>query len=484
MLQNYYFFFIYQKKVVPLQMIMRKFYLVIVFLCSAAMLVAQNTAADKLFKAGNYKQAREKYAALLKSSPNNSHAIFHYARCSQELGDLKTALEYYRKLPTNYKAKYCPIGDIYVRQLNPDAAIEAYTKYLSLIGKDIEEEPQVAQLIARAEIVQRYLRRVERITVIDSVLVPIDKMLEYCVMSAEAGQLKYEVPSGLEYTNARGDYRLLAKNDGSTQKIYSTHRLIDTWTEPEELPRNINFTSKQSSPYLLTDGVTLYFAAESPEGFGGLDIYISRYNVTTEVYTDPDNIGLPYNSSYNEYMLVLDESQQKGYLATDRFAPAGYVHIYTYLIPKKKQYWKDLESAELIKYAQLRAWDVAKDNQVDDDEESLSESSVVDSLNMFVEGGAGDFYFVLNDSVVYTVAEQFKSNEAYSLFENWEKAENKINIDELQLEDLRKQYFLADEQGREQLTPVIVELECSLYKEKKQNNILLQEIRQKEMSAY
>jgi tetratricopeptide (TPR) repeat protein len=448
------------------------------------MLFAQKSpAADKLFQEGKYKQAREKYAALLKSSPNNTYAIFHYARCSQELGDLKTALEYYRKLPVNYKDKYCPMGNVYVQQLNPDAAIEAYMKYLSLIGKDIDEDKQVAELIVRAEKVQRYLRRVERIVILDSILVPIDKMLDQLVLSTEAGQLKYDLLTGLQYTNPRGDYRLSAIKDGASQKLYSAHRLIDSWTEPEELPDNINFAKKHSSPYLLSDGVTLYFAAESLEGFGGLDIYVSRFNVTTQVYTDPDNIGLPYNSSSNEYMLILDEAQQKGYLATDRFAPAGYVHIYTYRIPQKKQYWRDVEASELSKYAQLRAWDVNGDKDVEIDDNPL-ESSVVDSLIMIVDATSDDFRFVLNDSVVYTIAEQFKSDEAYLMFETWEKTDKQIRGDELKLEDLRKQYLQADEQRREELTSIIIDLESKLYSDKKRNYNLLLEIRHKEMSAH
>jgi tetratricopeptide (TPR) repeat protein len=436
------------------------------------MLVAQNTAADKLFKAGNYKQAREKYAALLKSSPNNSHAIFHYARCSQELGDLKTALEYYRKLPTNYKAKYCPIGDVYVRQLNPDAAIEAYTKYLSLIGKDIEEEPQVAQLIARAEIVQRYLRRVERITVIDSVLIPIDKMLEYCVMSAEAGQLKYEVPSGLEYTNARGDYRLLAKNDGSTQKIYSTHRLIDTWTEPEELPRNINFTSKQSSPYLLTDGVTLYFAAKDSNGFGGLDIYVSRYNTATETYTTPENIGLPFNSPANEYLFVLDKTDGVGYLATDRFAEEGMVHIYTFLVPESKQYWKDLPADSLAAYAQLQYFE---QGIYEDDPAATIIDLSIDTIP--------EFSFVINDSTIYHSINDFCNPKAREMFIEWQVVEKQLTEELEQIAKLRLEYAVADESRQKELTPIILQLENNRGQLVKRSQNLLLEIRALEIKV-
>ena len=116
--------------------------------------------------------------------------------------------------------------------------------------------------------------------------------------------------------------------------------LLDQWTQPDTLPENINFTSDQCSPYVLNDGVTLYFAAKDSNGLGGLDIYVSRYNMATENYTNPENLGFPYNSTANEYLFVLDEMRQIGYLATDRFAAEGRVHVYSFAISADKQYWR------------------------------------------------------------------------------------------------------------------------------------------------
>ena len=76
----------------------------------------------------------------------------------------------------------------------------------------------------------------------------------------------------------------------------------------------------QNYPYMLSDGVTLYFASKDTNGLGGYDIYVTRYNTHTNTYTTPENLGFPYNSSANDYLMVIDELQQVGYFATDRFS--------------------------------------------------------------------------------------------------------------------------------------------------------------------
>ena len=261
---------------------MRKIYSLILFLVCALLAVAQtHSSADKLFQAGDYVSAQDQYGKLLRSYPTHALYLYRYARCAQELGDLATALAYFDKAGDRYMLKYFYLGEIYLQQWNPDAAIAAYNKYLSSLTESNERESYIAQQIAYAEKLQRYLRRVERLEIIDSVLVPLNSSLitHSLSLSLEAGQLQFDSIAGLQFTNQRGDHRLWSQLVDSTQILLSSHRLLDTWTTPDTLPQTINFTTCQLSPYMLNDGVTLYFAAEDTNGIGGLDIYVSRYNM-------------------------------------------------------------------------------------------------------------------------------------------------------------------------------------------------------------
>ena len=460
---------------------MRKLSLFILFFCLSSVLVAQkNNSADKLFQDGNYSQAMEKYAILLKSNPSHPQTIFRYARCAQELGDITTAMEYYNKLPESYSSKFYYMAEIYMQKWHADAAIEAYNKYLSMQDKETGKEEHIAKQVALAEKLQRYLRRVERIHVLDSIMIPMDSIQANLKFSVEAGLLQYDSVMGLCYTNQRGDYRIWSQMVDSVPMLCSSHQLLDTWTEMEVLPENVNFANEQYSPYLLGDGVTLYFSANAPEGIGGLDIYVSRYNVATEMYTDPDNIGFPYNSTANEYWLIMDESQQKGYLATDRFAPEGFIHVYTFVIPQQKHYWRGLGADELANYAQLKVWDVLPS----DDTEEVIDTTMNEIVDWLPSDSISvDFRFVLNDSVVYTRTTDFRSDEAYVKFVEWEEYQLKWRNDSIKLDGLRKQYMEADELTRQNLMPMIMELESHLRTSNYKGDELLLTIRRLETSA-
>ena len=64
----------------------------------------------------------------------------------------------------------------------------------------------------------------------------------------------------------------------------------------EEVGTDLNYPSMNS------DGITLYFAAKGEASLGGYDIFITRYDAEDGSYLKPDNMGLPFNSPFNEYM--------------------------------------------------------------------------------------------------------------------------------------------------------------------------------------
>ena len=462
---------------------MRKFYSLILFLACALLAVAQTHAsADKLFQAGDYATAQEQYGKLLKSYPREALYLYRYARCAQELGDLATAIQYFDKAGDRYMLKYFYLGEVYLQQWHADAAIEAYNKYLSSLTEPNEREPYIAQQIAYAEKIQRYLRRVERVTVIDSVLVPLHQMLLQCSLSPEAGRLQYDSLGGIEFTNQRGDHRLWSQLVDSNQLLLSSHRLLDTWTTSDTLPTTINFTTSQISPYLLNDGVTLYFAAQDSNGLGGWDIYISRYNTATELYTAPENLGFPYNSPANEYMYIVDENQGVAYLATDRFAPQGYVHIYSLAIPEQKQYCRGMTSDSLAAYAQLRAF--YKTERSDNVPSEPSKPSKLSELSNPSDPSKlhDAISFVINDSVIYTSVDAFLSQEAKQLFMEWEQLQERLTKEQNQLEQLRMQYMQAEETLQAELAPKILQLESDVVRLQERCWALPREIRQRESS--
>lgn len=445
--------------------------------CSITLLGQTPSSADTQFKAGKYAEAQKAYKALIKSYPSNPLFSYRYARCAQELGDDSTAIEYFILSGNRYNLKHLYIGDSYLRLWNADAAIESYHRYQE---KEPEERQEyIQQKLAEAEKLQRYLRRVEKIQVIDSVEIAIDHMLDVVKLSAEAGHLSLDSMHSIVYTNQRNDKRIWATHHEDGRILLTSHRLMDHWSNSDTLPTSINFAADQCSPYLLSDGVTLYFAAEDENGIGGLDIYISRYNTTTETYTTPENIGMPYNSPANEYMMVIDEVHQVGYLATDRSSKPGFVHVYSFAIPEQKQYWRNLENNQLVKYAKLQQFELYTEDVAPSIE--VTEVELPQITEQSVE--IGDFRFVINDSVVYYSIDNFQVSDAKDKYLEWKTVEAQLQTEAQQLTELRKDYAAADEIERKALAPSIMQLEKNQYLLAQRCQSLLYDIRQIEMSA-
>jgi hypothetical protein len=317
------------------------------------------------------------------------------------------------------------------------------------------------------------MRRVEKLQVIDSIDVPLHQMIEACALSAEAGRLTYDSIGQIVYTNQRED-RMLWGTQDSLQYIVSSHRLLDHWTEPDTLPMAVNRFASQNNPYLLSDGITMYYSACDSNGLGGYDIYVTRYNTATETYTTPENLGLPYNSPANEYLLLIDEGRQRGYLATDRFSAKDSVRIYTFIPTAYKQYWRNVSIDSLAAYAQLRSY-ILTDNQA---------APTVDSAIVVAQLQPADdesILFVINDSVVYTTLQDFRSEEARKRYQEWEQLHQTYQQEQEQLHQLRYQYGMAEEAERKKITPIILRLENNQSQFMGQCNQLIYTIRQLEL---
>jgi len=72
--------------------------------------------------------------------------------------------------------------------------------------------------------------------------------------------------------------------------------------KPRSLGSDINTSEKESNPYLSMDGETLYFSSEGHNGYGNLDIYVSkRLGGNWDTWSKPRNMGCQVNSLYDDY---------------------------------------------------------------------------------------------------------------------------------------------------------------------------------------
>lgn len=113
--------------------------------------------------------------------------------------------------------------------------------------------------------------------------------------------------------------------DGVTKlKLYTARQQNGGWTPAEELPFNSNEYSV-GHPTLSRDGQLLYFVSDMPGGFGGTDLYVSRYQ--DGQWGRPINLGNTLNTSGNEQFPFVDDAGNL-YFASDGRRGLGALDIY------------------------------------------------------------------------------------------------------------------------------------------------------------
>ncbi len=93
-----------------------------------------------------------------------------------------------------------------------------------------------------------------------------------------------------------------------------------TWTEPKSLGKKINRPeTDEMTPYLASDGVTLYFSSDRPGGLGNNDIWMTRrLDSTWQKWSEPVNLGAPINTPDWDAFFTLDAGGEYAYLTNSQ----------------------------------------------------------------------------------------------------------------------------------------------------------------------
>jgi len=97
------------------------------------------------------------------------------------------------------------------------------------------------------------------------------------------------------------------------------------WGAPENAGAQINTAGNEVFPYVYEDG-TLYFASDGWGGLGGLDIFYS--NNENGTYGRAVNLGAPFNSNKDDFGYVLHPLGTEGYFTSARSGGSGKDDIY------------------------------------------------------------------------------------------------------------------------------------------------------------
>ncbi len=458
---------------------MRKLFVILSLLLVCVFCRAQSAAkADELFQQRHYAEALTQYEGLVKANPKNQLYLYRYARCLQETGRTDEACLWFERAGEKYPLRNFYLACLYADTYRFAEAQTALDKYVASIDNTNERYEECAELTEYIKKGNRYIKRVEDIAVIDSVIIDKRHFLSAYRLSSESGTLSTD-SVGVVFTNARGDSRLQTVRD-SVCHIASCQRLLSEWSACDTLPAPVNSEYNSVYPFMLSDGVTLYFASDNPEGLGGLDIWLTRYNTVSNTWLTPENAGYPFNSPKNDYMMAIDEQSGTGMFATDRRTEDDSVAVYTFVYTAEKHYLRDTteeyirEAAQLRRSsAEMRLRDVSG-TEMGTDTGHYSDTGNGDRWDYQTEGC---FTIVINDTTVCHTYADFRSAEAQRLAKEYISLCEAIEEETRQLQQLRESYRLGSAEQRHALEGVILTEEKTISAMQTDSRQLLKRLR-------
>lgn len=119
-----------------------------------------------------------------------------------------------------------------------------------------------------------------------------------------------------------------ARDFSGARSIFTSHSTDSTWTAPRLLGETLTSTGDEVFPMLSPDGKTLYFASDGLYGMGGYDLYTSTWDEENKRWQDPVNMGFPYNSPGDDFLLMDTDDGKYTIFASNRDCSRDSVYIY------------------------------------------------------------------------------------------------------------------------------------------------------------
>ena len=343
------------------------------------------------------------------------------------------------------------------------------------------------------------LPQTAKVMFIDSVVVDKEGFMRHIPLCREAGLLATyedyfgktsEVPCGV-YRNEFGNRCYFAKGDSlHGTSLYSMDLVGGEWSEAKRIDELNGNCPDANYPFLMSDGFTLFFAAKGDHSLGGYDIFMTLFDSENGTFYKPENYGLPFNSTANDYLIAFDELDSLGWLVSDRYQPEGKVCIYTFVptFPRMGFNGK-VDKDKLHSFAKLNSikdtWDFGdRERAMTRLQAMLTRRGEMGNGMMSLSKGFGteEMAFIINDKTVYYHATDFLSPTAKKLYGQYTELSTMVMLNERKLDSQREAYSNGNAKRRAELRQPILRLEHDIELQRNDLKNLEKKIRNAENS--
>lgn len=345
-----------------------------------------------------------------------------------------------------------------IRTYRFDEAVSSLQQQIATAKRQKKTTIQLEQALSRARLGAVMLSATEKVRIIDSLVVdrgsiPIPQLrkglgkLQAAQTLAAALGLAGKRVGEAAYINDWGDRAYFAMADTTENlRLYVANRFVQKWGQSSPLPGFTPQERNEDFPFMDPDGVTLYFAADGAESLGGYDLFQTRYDADAKAFLKPQNLGMPFNSPANDFLMVIDRANNMGWFVSDRYQPVDKLCIYSFIPNDNREVYdastpkNTLRQLAMLMPLQLSQISPEERRQLATDyAKSKQDGKSEDKSNVFI----------INDNTVYNSLDEFRHPEARKAAKEWWDATQRLQVVGEQLDELRRVYAKQKTGGEE-----------------------------------
>ena len=453
---------------------MKQFFTIALLSILSFHLVAQDTQVSPdraldLFKQGNYEEALPMYQQLIERYDRDAKYNYYLGVClveqkhhlSEAIKRLKFALS--RRIN---KDVHFYLGKAYQKTYEFELAKKEFENFLKYATNNDLRRIQAQKAVNDCQTAGSLINKHFSIQVVDKDTIADQQILSMYNLPEDAGSLlrnksffKTGVPpENIMYRTEKGDdvYFVMEEPDTTLHDIYFMERLLDRWSGSKNLGEPVNSDYDDRHPFLMVDGTTFFFSSDRPGGMGGMDVYRTIFDPVSDSFSEPENLGVPFNSPDDDYLFAADPFGERAWFSTNRGVIPGQIIVVKIVWDSSviKNLTTDINQIRDIANLPLSEGNFWED-QIEKEQKEKNGSQ---------EDKTEQFQFYINDTLIYTNYDHFHSDVARAEFKRGQKVDMQKDSLEQLMRNKREQY--AQSYNQEELSRLmdeILELEKTVY---------------------
>lgn len=359
--------------------------------------------------------------------------------------------------------------------------------------KNLKKKKHIQEPAQTGPDIEDMLPATARLLIVDSIVVDKNDFLKYIPLNKDCGTiLPYDKFFSSTHSTHIGsfvyvnDFEDKCFYNDSTESgksmLFSSEKLGGKWQKPRLISEFGEEYEDLNYPYLMPDGVTLYFSARSKtKSIGGRDIFVTRLNTDSMTFYKPENIGLPYNSRADDLCCIIDDLNSLGWLVTNRNQPNDKVCIYTF-VPTTRRWVDDDVNMSEKKLESLSRISRIADTWTDKKqlEEARNRLSKIKHTDNVTALNSNSYSFAINDKKTCRTENDLRSAAGKEKYNELLKLKKLQQTEIKTLEELRNIYSNSNKSQKVQLGKTILKLENDCEKRERQIQNIEKKIRNTE----